>query len=197
MSQVSHVLLTCLEARGLKCPFTGKELQIYAHICDGVVTYSAPKAFTLREPRKDVALLYRYASMRNGIMGSVTMEQSLIDPYTKEEFVLAEGADGTVWFEGGFDPRCACMSLAEFISKASCGTRVIDEPPPATSVEHPGDMTPNDDGEVHNAVDEITEQAAHEIVNAIPGANKGRTVVGFVGEPKPHGTPIGKGGSRR
>lgn len=178
MANVNHVKLTCPEATGLEDPFTGKPLEIFAHICDGIVTYSAPDAFSLRVPQLTVEKLLDRASTRKGIRGQAEGDDRLVDPYTKEQLTLVEDG-GKYYFDGGFDPTVACLDLVEFIRVASCGTRVIAPPPEATSVEKIPDLTPNDDDAAHKVVDDLTEEAAHKIVDAIPGANKGRTTVGF------------------
>lgn len=65
------------------------------------------------------------------------------------------------------------------MKKASRGVRDFGRPPKATSVVDVPDLTPDDSDAVHKVVDEETEKAAHEIVKVIPGADKGRTTVGY------------------
>ena len=177
MANVNHIKLTCPEARGLKCPYTGKEYVVYAHICDGLVTYNVPAAFTLRKPRKSAATLYHDASMRNGIYGAVDFNGSLIDPFTKVQMSLREDK-GEYWMEGGFDPTLGSLNFEDFIFKLSCGNRQLKKAEKATSVEHVGDMTPDDSDAAHKVVDEETQKAAEEFIKAA-GANKGRTVTGY------------------
>lgn len=180
---VNRVRLTCPEAVGIRNPYDGNEMAIYANICEGVVTYSAPDTFTLRKPCKSAASLYRLASMRGGVAGSAEGDEVTTNPYDGLPLELKESKDG-FWFDGGFDPTVASMDLAEFIRLASCGERIIETPPEATSIEHPGDMTPDDSDAAHKVVDEETERAAHEMVHAM-GADKGHVSVGCEGRDKP------------
>jgi len=184
MSLVNRVPLSCPEVNGLICPYTGKPLAVVASICNGVATYNAPAAFSLGKPVASAELLYRRASMRNGLYGNVSMDEAVYDAYTGEELELVRTDDGKFYFTGGFDPTRPCFSLSEFVRKASCGKRDLDAPPQATSVEHVGDMTPDDSDSAHKVVDDLTEEAAQKIVDAIPGANKGRTVTGYRGGKK-------------
>lgn len=181
---VNRVKLTCPEVLGLKNPYDGKELVVVANICEGVVTYSAPDAFTVRKPQKTLSMLLRLASMRNGTYGSVEGDDVLVNPYDGTPMAIGQDNEGGVYLDGGFDPTVACMNLAEFVKGASCGTRILEEPPKAESVEHPGDMTPDDSDSAHTVVDEETERAAHEMVKAM-GADKGHVMVGATGRDKP------------
>lgn len=181
---VNRVKLTCPEVLGLKNPYDGKELVVVANICEGVVTYSAPDAFTVRKPQKTLSMLLRLASMRNGTYGSVEGDDVLVNPYDGTPMAIGMDDGGGVYLDGGFDPTVACMNLAEFVKGASCGMRILEEPPKAESVEHPGDMTPDDSDSAHTVVDEETERAAHEMVKAM-GADKGHVMVGATGRDKP------------
>ena len=178
MATVVDFSVTAREARGLTCPFTGKDLQIIGHIDGGLVVYNAPKAFSLAEPQKSIARLYARASMRNGVENSVSKDDAMIDPYTGDRFTLASSPDG-YFFRGGFNPRQGSMSLEDFILKASRGTRKISKPPVATSVDNvEADVpTPADDSQdPHKAVEEMSEKAAHEMAKAA-GLDHGRTTV--------------------
>ena len=182
MSAIKRVSLSCPEVQGLKCPFTGKSLKIIASICDGVVTYNAPDAFTLRKPVSSASELYRRASMRNGVYGVIPQAEVSLDPYSGEALTLTQTDDGKLFFDGGWDPTYPCLSLAECVYRLSCRKRILDTAPEARSVEHVGDMTPDDSDSAHKVVDDLTEEAAQKVADAIPGVNKGRTVTGYGGK---------------
>ena len=179
MSRVNHVKLTCPEVQGLKDPFTGRDLVVYAHVCDGVVTYSAPDATSLRVPQLTVERLMKRASTRDGLVGAADEDERMKNPYDGEPLLLVTDDDGRYLLAGGFDPTLGCLDLSVFVKKASRGTRDFGRPPMATSVVDIPDLTPDDSDAVHKVVDEETEKAAHEIVKVIPGADKGRTTVGY------------------
>lgn len=187
MSNVIHTRLQCPEVKGLIDKYTGRELEVFAHISEGVVTYSAPGAFSLRVPQTSVDALMRRASMRGGIAGAVGPGAALKCAYTGADLAVRQNDKGLYYLEGGFDPTVACMSLGEFVEKASCGERKVEKAPEArASVEIP-DMTPNDDDAAHKVVDEETEKAAHEMAKVVPGAMKGRVVTGWEGDAKKKG----------
>lgn len=175
MALVNDITVDIPEAQGIKCRFTGRPMRIVAHICEGTVTYSVPKSFTLYEPQSSVEELYRRASMRNGFAGAVDGEELLTDPYTGKRMSLKETPDGRFYFDGGFDPTCATLSLPGLIQRLTGKT--VGEPPKAESVEHPGDMTPDDSDLAHKAVEDLTEEAAEKMVRVIPGANMGKVTV--------------------
>ena len=179
MSKATEINITAREARGIKCPFTGQELQIVGHIDGGHIVYNAPEAFSLAEPQASVERLYARASMRNGVEGAVSREEAMTDPYTGARFTLKQLPDGRFMFRGGFDPHRAMMSLAEFVKTASRGERAFGEAPKATSVEHIEDDVPtvaDDTNDPHKVVEEMSEKAAHDIAKAA-GLDHGRTTV--------------------
>lgn len=173
MALVTHVPVTCDEARGIRCPYTGKEHQIVMHICEDIVTYSVPDALDLSEPRVSISELYDVAGMRDGILGVVPPEEALVDPYDpKNTMTLVDGPSG-YYLEGGFNPREATMNLAEFIRKLSRGERDISPAPAAQSVEHPGDFQESDDpnDKPHEAMDEFSQKIAEQMTRAMPGVD--------------------------
>lgn len=175
MATVNDIVIECPEARGIRCRFTGRPMEIVAHVCEGTVTYSVPKAFSLYEPQASVDLLYQRASMRDGMMGAVDRDECLVDPYSGKRMSLRETPDGKFYFDGGFDPTCATMSLPELIRGLT--GKVVDAAPEATSIEHPGDLTPDDSDLAHVQVEDLTEEAAEKMAKVIPGATRGRTTV--------------------
>lgn len=197
MALVTHVPLTCDEARGIRCPYTGREHKIVMHICEDVVTYSVPDAFDLSEPRASIADLYDAAGMRDGILGAVPPEDALVDPYDPNtRLTLAEGPDG-YYLEGGFNPREASMNLSEFIRKLSRGERNMGPAPAAQSVEHPGDFKESDDpnDKPHEAMDEFSQKIAEQMTQAMPGVSIATKVSMSVAESKGKGKGKGKGKS--
>lgn len=190
MAKVNHVRLLCPEVRGLIDPFTGKELEVFAHVCEGIVTYSAPGAFSLRAPQRTVDALMRRASTRGNVAGIADTNERMKCPYTGEALRVVETQEGLYRLDGGFDPTIACLSLTEFIEKASRGERKAEAPQARQSVEVP-DLTPDDGDLAHKVVEEETEKAAHEMVKVIPGADKGRNATGWTPPAK-----AGKGGRK-
>ena len=178
MSNVIHVKLTCPEARGLKDRFTGKELEIFAHVCEGIATYSAPGAFSLRVPQRTVDALMRRASTRGNVAGIADADERMRCPYTKEPLSVVEIPGEGYILDGGFDPTVATLDLADFLAKASGGEREAKAPEALSVVDVP-DLTPDDGDLAHKVVEEETEKAAHELVKAMPGVDKGRTTVGY------------------
>lgn len=178
MAGTTDIVITDPCVRGLRCPFTGRDLEIVGHIGGGHVTYNAPGAFSLAEPQESIGRLYARASMRNGVEGVLTREESMVDPYTGRRLSLVAHPDGRFSFRGGFDPRRGCLSLADFVKAASCGRRDIGAPPAATSVPHALEDVPRQDdaGSPHEAVEEMSEKAAHDIAKAAR-LDKGRTTV--------------------
>lgn len=178
MAKVNHVRLLCPEVRGLVDPFTGKELEVFAHLCEGIATYSAPGAFSLRVPQPSVEALMRRASTRRNVAGIADSTERMKCPYTGEALRLVQTSGGRYILDGGFDPTVACLNLADFIEKASRGERKAEAPQARKSVEAP-DLTPDDGDLAHKVVEEETEKAAHEMVKVIPGADKGRNATGW------------------
>lgn len=119
MSAKRDVVVTSSLVEGLICPFTGKPLEVHMTVQPGLIFFSAPDAFSLREPVHGLDQLMLRASMRNGIEGVVSGKASMIDPYTGNPLVLHEAGDGTCFFSGGFNPRCGYGSLNEFVYYAS------------------------------------------------------------------------------
>ena len=187
MAKATEIIITDKCVRGLKCPFTGQELKVVGHIGGGHIVYNAPEAFSLSEPQASVERLYARATMRNGVEGAVSREEAMIDPYTKNRFELKQLPDGRFQFRGGFDPRMGRMSLAEFVTLASCGKRRMTPPPEATSVEHIEEEVPteaDDSNDPHKAVEEMSEKAAHDIAKAA-GLDHGKVAVSMTAPAKP------------
>lgn len=186
MSKATDIEITAREACGIKCPFTGDELRIVGHIDGGHIVYNAPDAFSLSEPQESIERLYARASMRNGVEGGIARGEAMTDPYTGNRLVLKRLPDGRFIFRGGFDPRRAMMSLAEFVKAASRGERVLGEAPTAASVEHVEEDIPtvaDDSDDPHKAVEEISEKAAHDVAKALGLDNK-KTTVAFTKKAK-------------
>lgn len=186
MSKTADIEITAREACGIRCPFTGAELHIVGHIDGGHIVYNAPDAFSLAEPQESIERLYARASMRNGVEGGITRDESLTDPYTGNRLTLKQLPDGRYIFRGGFDPRRAMMSLAEFVKIASRGERVFGEAPQATSVEHVEEDVPTvaDESDApHTVVEEISEKAAHDVTKAL-GLDHKKTTVAMPGKAK-------------
>lgn len=175
MAQVYNVAITCPEAQGIRCPYTGESLTVVAHVCEGIVTYSVPDAFTPAKPVVSLDELYALASRRDGRDEAVDNEGALVDPYSGRRMEVRETSDGRFYLAGGFDPTCATMSLPALT--AGLTGRKVDAAPKAESVEHVGDMTPDDSDLAHKAVEDLTEEAGEKMAKVIPGATRGRTTV--------------------
>ena len=119
MSEKRDVIVTSDLVKDLVCPFTGKPLEVHMIIQPGMILYSAPDAFSLREPVQGLNQVLNRASMRNGIEGVVSGKDAMIDPYTGEALTLHAGGDSVCFFSGGFNPRRGYSSLEEFVYYAS------------------------------------------------------------------------------
>lgn len=172
-------------ARGLVDPYTGNPIDVVGRVSGHVVTFSAPDAFSLAIPVGSVDTLYDRASMRGGVAGAVTRDESLVCAYTGERMALAQTPDGKWCFRGGFNPRRAHLSLAEFIRKASCGTRDISDPAKAEMAT--GLPTDPDagkaDAEAADAVGEELNEAAETFCKAA-GLDRGKTTVSMAAPAK-------------
>ena len=176
--QLKRFRVTSPVAVGIVDPYTGDELVVEGVVRGPVVTFSAPDAFTLCEPQKDVRVLYARASMRNGVEGVVNREESLKCAYTGRPLRLERLGDGRWFFSGGFNPRRGYPSLAEFVRLASRGERCPEEPPK-------GEMSEPLKGEAVDkpsteCVGEELSEVAEKTVKAL-GADKGRTTVSMAG----------------
>ena len=92
--RLNRFRVTSPVAVGIIDPYTGDELVVEGVVRGSAVTFSAPDAFTLAEPQKDVRTLYARASMRNGVEGVVSREESLKCAYTGKPLRLEHLKDG-------------------------------------------------------------------------------------------------------
>lgn len=184
--KIKDFKVTASFAAGLKDLFTGKPIEIIGHISGPIVTYSAPDAFTLTEPQTSVDTLYYRASMRNGIAGIVPRESSVICPYTGERMTLERTPDGRWYFSGGFNPRRARMSLAEFVNLASGGAKKVAEPPKAETISkiETEPQEPVDEPDIGEELNEVAEKVTKAL-----GADHGRTTVSMAVKEKPREKP--------
>ena len=107
--------VTVPRAQGVKCPFTGGDLDVYLAVAPGGVLYSCPGAFTLAEPVGSLAELQDRASMRNGVRGVVDGVRAPTCPYTGKRLALRVLPDGRYMYAGGFNPRRAFADLDELL----------------------------------------------------------------------------------
>lgn len=107
--------VTVPRARGIKCPYTGKEIDVFLTVGNGAVLYSCPGAFTLREPVGSLAELQDRASMRNGVCGAADGARRPVCAYTGERLLLRTLPDGRFFYAGGFNPRQAYRNLDELL----------------------------------------------------------------------------------
>ena len=177
--QLKRFRVTSPVAVGITDPYTGDELVIEGVVRGSTVTFSAPDAFTLCEPQKDVRVLYARASMRNGVEGVVNREESLKCAYTGKPLKLEHLSDGRWCLSGGFNPRRGYLSLAEFVRLASRGERCPEEPPKGEMSEPlKGEAVDRPDA---GCVGEELNEVAERTVKAL-GADKGRTTVSMAGK---------------
>ena len=155
-------------------PYTGAVLTIVGRVSGAFVTYSSPTAFTLSEPQESIERLYARASMRNGVEGMASKDESLKCAYTGAALSLERTPDGKWYFSGGFNPRSGRLSLAEYVGLASRGTGVTSDPDPCESI--PTMESEKVDAPSTDAVGEELEQIAGEVCKSI-GADNGRTTV--------------------
>lgn len=107
--------VTVPRAQGIKCPYTGDDLEVYLTVVAGGVLYSCPNAFTVAEPVDSLGELQDRASMRNGIRGVVDGVQKPVCAYTGERLFLRILPDGRYVYTGGFNPRRAFTDLDELL----------------------------------------------------------------------------------
>lgn len=107
--------VTVPRALGIKCPYTGDDLDVYLTVASGAVLYSCPHAFTLAEPVGSLVELQDRASMRNGVRGVADGVKSPVCPYTGERLLLRVLPDGRYMYAGGFNPRRAFTDLDELL----------------------------------------------------------------------------------
>ena len=107
--------VTVPRARGIKCPYTGKEIDVFLTVGNGAVLYSCPGAFTLREPVGSLAELQDRASMRNGMHGAADGARRPVCAYTGQKLLLRELPGGRYFYAGGFNPRQAYRNLDELL----------------------------------------------------------------------------------
>lgn len=172
--RLNRFRVTSPVAVGIIDPYTGDELVVEGVVRGSAVTFSAPAAFTLAEPQKDVRALYARASMRNGVEGVVSREESLKCAYTGKPLKLEHMKDGRWCLVGGFNPRRGYLSLAEFVRLASRGERCPEEPPKAEMSEPLKGEAAGGPGT--DCVGEELNEVAEKTVKAL-GADRGRTTV--------------------
>lgn len=159
--------VTVPRARGIKCPYTGEELDVFLTVGHGSVLYSCPGAFTLREPVGSLAELQDRASMRNGVHGAADGARRPTCAYTGEKLLLQELPDGRYFYSGGFNPRRAYRDLDELLylltMRDGVAPRPRPAPPPAAeSVREPPAPRPDAATEPSDATLEAMEKLAAE-----------------------------------
>ena len=107
--------VTVPRALGIKCPYTGDDLDVYLTVTSGGVLYSCPHAFTPAEPVGSLVELQYRASTRNGVVGVADGVKRPVCPYTGERLELRVLPDGRFMYAGGFNPRRAFTDLDELL----------------------------------------------------------------------------------
>lgn len=126
--------VTVPRARGIKCPYTGKEIDVFLTVGNGTVLYSCPGAFTLREPVGGLAELQDRASMRNGVCGAADGTKHPRCAYTGEKLLLRNLPDGRYFYAGGFNPRQAYRDLDELLYFLTMRNGTASRPRPGPKV---------------------------------------------------------------
>lgn len=102
---------------GLKCPYTGKPLQVVMHVTSrGRAYFSAPDAYSTACVYKSPKEAYRAWNHVDGVEG-LKDGQPLVCAYTGKPLVLKRSDDGFC-YDGGFDPR-ALLSREQFLHFAT------------------------------------------------------------------------------
>lgn len=129
-AQARDVVVTVQAVERLYCPHTGKKVEVHMIVRPGSIVFCAPAAFTLAEPVKGLDNLYRKATMRNGVTGTISKEKGTYDLFTGKKMRLRELGNDMYCFTGGFNPRAACESLEEFLYRFTMrdGKAVLPEP---------------------------------------------------------------------
>lgn len=130
MAPVRDVVVTVPAVERLYCPHTGKKVEVHMLVRPGSIVFCAPAAFTLAEPVKGLDNLYRKASMRNGVTGTIGKDKAGRDLFTGKLLRLREHGNDMYSFAGGFNPRAACSSLEEFLYRFTMRDGVATMPEP-------------------------------------------------------------------
>jgi hypothetical protein len=165
MSKIVDVVVTAPEAAEVKCPYTGKRMEVHMVVQPGSVVFSAPDAFTLSEPVGTMEELLLRASMRNGMTGSVPKGATQRCPYTGKTLRIREMPDGRVCFVGGFNPRAGSPSLGEFLYYATMRDGVpTRNRPECMKAERPSQVRylKKKDVQPSQATMEVAERVAEE-----------------------------------
>ena len=148
--------VTTARATGIKCPYTGRTLDVYLTVVNGSVLYSCPDAFTPSEPVDSLETLQDRASMRKGVAGLADGVKEPVCAYTGKPLRLVMTPDGKYCYVGGFNPRRAFPDLDKFLyyltmrngvaSRELPSDKPVAEKPAPLAKELPGAVTkPSDD----------------------------------------------------
>lgn len=106
--------------RGIKDPYTGKELEFYLSLTGGL----APKMFaknaysiSTRYPTSQEAL--RKATSRQGVEGAVNLGADLVCPYLGTPLRLTGDAETGYYLVGGFDPTIPIFDAPTFLERVT------------------------------------------------------------------------------
>lgn len=164
MSLIKDILVTAPEAQGIKCPYTGKPLDIYMRISAGIVTFSAPEALSLAIPWPSVADLREAAAMRDG---SPAEGPGSVCAYTGAPIEVVETEDGQYYMKGAFNPRRSYLSLQKLLKDLSRGAVVTEAPPTAETIpEIQTELDEDQKFEIPQEAHERTERAAQQFVRS-------------------------------
>lgn len=184
--------VTTPRACGIRCPYTGDEIDVYLTVGPAGVLYSCPGAFTLSEPVATLPELQDRASMRSGVHGLADGAVSPKCAYTGKPLLLARLSDGRFMYRGGFNPRRAYRDLDELLywltMRDGIPTRALPTggTVPVESVEEPPKAVPDAAAVPSDATLETMENLAAQHMER-------GTMVSVAGKSGKSGKPAGKG----
>lgn len=136
------VLCTAEEFKALRCPYTGKQLEVYMLVVPGQPPkFHAPEAYSPAQPYRTPETAYRMWNRENGIEG-VKTGLPITCAYTGKVLAAASSREGH-YFTGAFDPRMF-WSREDFLRLASsrAGVSKYGAETPSRVEAVPPDMTP-------------------------------------------------------
>ena len=112
------MIIDCFDnrLRGVKDPYTGKEMTFKMTIGMGTPRVFSDNAYSPTTPVKSSVTAYHNAHTRDGIVGALPDSVPVTCPYTGEVMHLKSSDEGYYW-EGGFDPTLPLFTSDRFIEQ--------------------------------------------------------------------------------
>ena len=182
---MATMIIDCFDnrLRGVKDPYTGKEMTFKMAIGNGKPRLFSDNAYSPSTPVKSSVTAYHNAHTRDGIVGALPDAAPVTCPYTGEVMRLESSDEGYYW-SGGFDPTLPLFTADRFIEQVlqRAGTGPTIPPIPETNVlekniDIPTDVnieTPSLGNEVEDAVRDIIDGKKTKKVVAVNGRKRAK-----------------------